>query len=151
MNSESSSNIFEEASKKLSKKKKGDKLHPKPPSMQEKVPPLPEGMIIDDEEVRRIMKKIREMDEDLQKKMDRVCQLSGMTRNEVSKFVENPSNFHPEQWKVMQLQKKQLEEQFYSIVGIEFKKKKVPKSKKAQTKERHGKTLGLRKRWIDMH
>ena len=152
MNSESSSNIFEEASKKLSKKKKKeDKLHPKTAALPGKPPPLPEGVVIDDKELQQIIKRIKEMDEDLQKKMDRVCELSGMSRNEVSTFLENPSNFHPEQWKLMQGEKEQLEKQFYSMVGIELKKKKALKKKKQLGKERHGKTIGLRKGWIDMH
>jgi Glu-tRNA(Gln) amidotransferase subunit E-like FAD-binding protein len=147
MNSESSSNIFEEASKKLGKKKKKEnKLYSK---ISKRAFPLPAEVAIDDKEMQEIMKRVREMDEDLQKKIDRICELSGMTRKEVTNFLENPSNFHPEQWKVMQLQREQFEKQFYSIMGVELKKKK--NIKKKFTKERHGKTLGLRKGWINMH
>lgn len=151
MNSESSSNIFEEASKKLGKKKKEDKVHPKKSALPSKPPSLPEGVVIGDNELQQIIKRIKDMDEDLQKKMDRVCELSGMSRSEVSTFLENPSNFHADQWKLMQGEKEQLEKQFYSMVGIELKKKKALKKKKQLTKERHGKTIGLRKGWIDMH
>ncbi|HEY4832103.1 MAG TPA: hypothetical protein VIH61_06030, partial [Waddliaceae bacterium] len=62
MNSDSSFNIFEEASKKLSKKKK-DKLDPKTHTMPERPPLLPERMAVDDKELGQIMKRIREMDE----------------------------------------------------------------------------------------
>lgn len=119
-----------------------------------KLPPkrkLPERSSIQDLDLKDMLDRIYQLDDDLQKKLDYVCQISGLSRKQVATLLENPSNFHPEKWKHMQLQKELLEQKLYAAFGLELKQKKLHKKKRLAAKERKGKTLGARKRWIDMH
>jgi hypothetical protein len=149
-------NIFEEAGK-TGKKKKKKKIYPI--SSQEKsdfsenpivrkpaVAAPPAG----DTEVNDMLKRLRGMDEDLQKKMQRICELSGMTRIEIESYIDNPNNFTDFQWNKIQKEKENLEEKIYSSIGIRAKKRVLLKKKKKMAKGRRGKTLGGRKGWIQM-
>lgn len=142
-----SSNIFDEASKKYSseRKKKEDARIKKPPAPE----PLAEKKPIDDAELQRMFQRINALDDDLQKKMDRICEISGKTRKEIETYLNNQANFFPDEWKQIQLQKEQVEEMLFSKLGTD-KQKQNAKKKKQLIKQRQGKTLGARKKWIDM-
>ena len=106
--------------------------------------------VINDTEMDKMLNKLRNMDDDLQKRMEKVAELSGMSPNEVKRFIENPDNFPPEEWSRMQRQKDDLENKIYSGIGIEYQKRVMKKKKKKIQKGRQGKTLGARKGWIQM-
>lgn len=137
-------NIFDEASEKLGKKKKKVK------GTSKKVVPPSNVPTIGDTEVEDMLKKLRDMDDDLQLRMDKVCELSGMSAKEVKRFIENPDNFPPEEWSRMQRKKEALENKLYAVIGAETKKRQMKKKKKKVQKGRRGKTLGGRKGWIQM-
>lgn len=145
MKKKKNSDVFSEASKKSGKKKKK-----KTPSSSLSPQPEIKTTGIRTKDLEEILKKIHKMDDDLENKMTRVCELSGMTRQEVQRFIENPDNFSQEQWKNAQKNKNALEEKIYSVVGVELKKLKVKKKKKKSAKKRRGKTLGARKGWLQM-
>lgn len=155
MEKDEHSNIFEEAGKRRGKKKKK-----KVKSTSSKKPvPVPEDkqpkqdvpkVAISDEETDEMLKKLRNMDEDLQSRMSRVCELSGMSSSEVQRYIENPDNFSMTQWSKIQHEKEALEDRVYAVIGLEAKKRKIKKKKKKMAKGRRGKTLGSRKGWIQM-
>lgn len=148
------SDIFSEASKKPVKKKKkktpSSSLSSQPDVKTEAESKSSKPVSIATKELEEILEKIHKMDDDLEGKMSRVCELSGMTRQEVHRFIENPDNFSQEQWKNAQKNKDILEEKIYSVVGVKAKKLKAKKKKKKLAKKRRGKTLGGRKGWLPM-
>ena len=148
------SNIFDEARKRLGKKKK-KKNKVKPVSSEGKSVPEKSTSIIasspvGDTEVDDMLKRLRYMDENLKKKMERVCELSGMTKREIERYIENPHNFTESQWKKIQQEKDKLEEQLFAAIGIKAKKRILKKKKKKLARGRRGKTLGGRKGWMQM-
>lgn len=140
MDKKDRSNIFDESSKRTKKKIKGS----------EKIVPPSNLPTIDDKDVEEMLKKLRNMDDDLQKRMDNICVLSGMSPKEVKRFIENPDNFSTEDWSRMQEKKEALEKKIYSGIGDESKKNVLRKKKKKMQKGRRGRTLGGRKGWIQM-
>ncbi len=143
MDREDHSNIFDEASKlagKKKKKSKGTKKNVPPSSMTP----------IGDQDLEEMLKKLHNMDDDLQQRMDKVCILSGMSPKEVKRFIENPDNFSTDDWSQMQQKKEALEKKIYTGIGDQSKKHIMKKKKKKMQKGRRGKTLGSRKGWIQM-
>lgn len=149
-------NIFDEARKQLGKSKK--KKRPRDPSQQESSAPKNPSPIAQsgnnlsasDSSPLDMIKKIREMDNDLQKKMEHICDLSGMSKKELDTYIENPQNFKTGAWLKAQSLKEKLEENFYEILGAQEKKKNLQKKKLKLSKDRRGKTLGGRKGWLQM-
>lgn len=147
-------NIFDEASKRLSKKKKKKSIAPLSASLdsldaqsrRESSEVTPQ----EDKDVQETLRRIHEIDDSLEEKMSRICQLTGMTRDEVQSFIDNPDNFASEQWRRAQKEKELLEEKIYAVIGMKEKKSGLKKKKKKLTKGRRGKTLGGRKGWIQM-
>ncbi|MGA8165541.1 MAG: hypothetical protein WB791_11080 [Waddliaceae bacterium] len=146
-------NIFGEAPKKVKKKKT---LTPSSssaaePVIEKKTQPTSSGLAgITTDEPEEMLKRIHKMDDDLENKMTRVCELSGMSRKEVHDFIENPDNFTVQQWKKAQEDKSAIEEKIYAIFGAEQQNIKAEKKKKKISKKRRGKTLGARKGWLQM-
>lgn len=142
----SEGNIFGFAGKQPEKGKK------KPHELPSTTPPksLPFKGSTGDPEIDRMLNRLREMDQDLQNKMQRICELTGMTKNEIQRFIENPNNFTDAQWRKAQLDKEKLEQKIYAAIGMEAKKRVQKKKKLKLAKERKGKTLGGRKGWIQM-
>lgn len=155
MKNKDDSNIFDEASKRLGKKKK---KKVKPAHSKEAIshtsqgaqPERPGMVAVADPEMEVMLKRLRAMDDDLQSRMNRICELSGMSKEEVARYIENPKNFSTFEWERMQKEKEVLEEKLYSSIGIQAKKRILMKKKKKIIKDRKGKTLGTRKGWIQM-
>ncbi len=131
--------------KKGQKKKPSSKPAPAPKKAEKKV------SVSADKEINLLLSKIYDMENDLEKRIDKICALSGMSRNEVLTFVENPDNFPSNEWSTIQKRKEALERKMFSSMGLPFKKNVVGKKKlDKKTKKRKGKTLGDRKGWMKM-
>lgn len=147
MDDKDPSNIHDASSDDLRKKKKKRKVKG---GTKNKVAPPSNVSVISDTDIDDMLKKIRDMDDDLQYRMGRIAELSGMSPTEVKRFIENPDNFPPEDWSRMQREKDALEQKIYSGIGVEYQKRILKKKKKKIAKGRRGKTLGARKGWIQM-
>ena len=147
MDDKDPSNINDAASDDLRKKKKKKKFKG---TAKHKVAPPSNVSVITDTEIDKMLQKLRDMDDDLQTRMDKIAELSGMSPTEVKRFIENPDNFPPEEWSRMQRKKDDLEKKIYAGIGIEYQKRIMKKKKKKMQKGRRGKTLGARKGWIQM-
>lgn len=144
MGKEEQYNIFNQSGGQPDKEKKGGVP---PATRQEKVKNAGANV---DPELLGMLKRLRFMDEDLKKKMEKICELTGLSRNEIERFIENPINFSESQWKNAQKEKELLEQKIYTAVGEHAKKQMLKKKKIKIAKERKGKTLGSRKGWIQM-
>lgn len=93
------------------------------------------------------IKEANEKRKKIQDQLDEVCQNFGMTQNEITDFLNNPSNFSPEMWESVQRKRQALEEKVWKTVGKEKKEKLQPKEK---PKNRKTKSVASRKKWIPL-
>lgn len=110
---------------------------------------LPPPHIPSEEELLEIFKKIYSMRDDLEKKFESFYEKSGFSPKELESFFSNPNNFSIEKWEKLQSMRESLENKIQTFVGVPVKSAKN-KSKTASAKERKGKTIGARKKWIPM-
>ena len=113
---------------------------------------IPKEKIIDsgDADIDSMLKRLHGIQDDIEQKIDQICEVSGKSRQEIKNYLENPDNIPPEQMKRFEKQQKELEDKVYAIFGKGAKKKAIKKKKKKLTKKRKGKMLGARKKWIPM-
>lgn len=149
-------NIFDESRKQMDKKKKKKVVKPSSSkesltlnNQKESSPSNPKSPA-DDMEIDNMLKRLRYMDHDLREKIGRICELSGMTKREIERYIENPDNFSDYEWNKVQHEKEKLEDKLFTTIGIKTKKRILKKKKSKISKERRGKTLGGRKGWIQM-
>lgn len=148
MNDKDPQNLFDAASESLRKKKKAKKMAEG--TYKEKNVPPENVSTTSDKELDTMFTRLRNIDHDLQKRMEYIAQLSGMTPSQVEDYIANPDNFPAKDWSKMQQKKQALEQKLYSSIGIKYQKRIVKKKSKKMQKGRRGKTLGARKGWIQM-
>lgn len=136
-------NIFEAAAKKLARKKGKTENVPK---KLVQAAPTP---IQRDPEIREMLKKIDDMKQDLLNKMEYIYRTSGLTYDQVRRYMENPKNFSKKDWEKLQRTKEELGEKVWNALGQELKPK-AARERENVAGERKAKTLGARKRWIPM-
>jgi hypothetical protein len=103
-----------------------------------------------DPELNDIFAKIYKMKDDLDSKFSHIREMTGMSGTEISTYLNNPNNFTPFQWKQMESDKKLAEERLYLGLGHGTKERRAKKVSEKQAKERRGKMLGARKKWLQM-
>jgi hypothetical protein len=101
-------------------------------------------------ELEELFAKMYAMKDDLDAKLNKVGELVGMSTKEISSYLNNPNNFSPAQWEKMQADRKKVEQQLYLGMGQEVKEKKAKKVLEKKAKERRGKMIGSRKKWLQM-
>lgn len=113
------------------------------PEMREK--------IFADPRIKEWIEKIETMHQEISEKVNKLIELKGHTPKSIRKYLENPQNFSPKEWQLIQAHREKLEQSLGITAMPAFKKFKKAKETQEQTKQRKGKTLGTRKNWIDMH
>nr|WP_166156168.1 hypothetical protein [Neochlamydia sp. AcF84]NGY95188.1 hypothetical protein [Neochlamydia sp. AcF84] len=108
-----------------------------------------------DPEINEMLNKMYRMQEDIQSRMHEIYGNAGLSTHQVRNYLDNPSNFSPEMWQKIQLQRDQLEKKVHDVLKIYAKKAKTLQAGhmlKASgiAKERKAKTLAARKNWIPM-
>lgn len=102
------------------------------------------------EDAYKVLSNMKKMHEELNLKIDRLFQMSGKDPREVRDYFNNPKNFPAHEWKRIQERKEELEIYIRSLSKEELKKKKTKQEVSKMSKERKGKTLGARKKWLPM-
>lgn len=150
------SNIFDEASRRFSKMSQSKKkITPpkkedisKPKKDVQQAPPI--APVIQDAEIEAMFTKAKLLRDDLVKKLDAIERGMGMSVKDVKAYLDNPRNFKKGVWEIVQRQRKMVEGKFFDLMGKEMQEK-VKKQEVAKTgKERKKKTLGSRKKWIQV-
>jgi len=104
-----------------------------------------------DTELTQTLEKISKMRRDLEKKLEDLYEQSGMSREQLQSYMENPQNVGTPMWDRIQQRREELSEKLSGMIGAEEKiratAKKTQEADKI-TKNRKGKTLGNRKKWI---
>lgn len=97
-----------------------------------------------------MLSKMHTMRRELEEKMDDVISLAGVSKEEVTTFLDNPDNFSPTEWEKVKEKKEELAKMAMQITGQKDNKRKVARKEEADTKKLRQKSLGGRKRWIPM-
>lgn len=142
-------NIFEAAAKihgKASKKVETSKTPPKKwqaPNLQL------------NPEVEAMMARMKELQDDVKNKLQKIYQSHGVTEEQVAKYLSNPKNFTPFEWEQLKQAQDLIRSQNTMSLLIKDQTATsalVKKAKKPEelARERKGKTLGARKQWLPM-
>ena len=110
----------------------------------------PSSPIPSNSEVNQMFEKIYEMRSEILAKLDLFCEKTGISKEEIQNFFDNPDNFSPQKWEQVQVKRQSLEQQIISIFGQGAAPQKSNQKLKKISKERKGKTLGARQRWIPL-
>lgn len=132
--------IFDEASKKLGKKK--EKPVAKPP---QKIPDEPLQL----EEAQEMINRIRRLNEEIEEKLNSFYKHTGISGQKLHEYLSDPRHLKAEVWQKIESDQDKLETQIAGALGLGYKKHKERLNEKI-TKDRKGKTLGERRRWLPM-
>lgn len=103
-------------------------------------------------DVDQVIVRVREMHDEIEKKLEAIYQKTGLTPKYVRDYLANPNNFNSFEWDRIQKNRQEL---LGSLLGStkveetqEQKAKSAEKATEKSTKERRGKMVGTRKNWI---
>lgn len=101
------------------------------------------------EDMEILLSRTQEIIDKLNRKANEICKKKGLTREEFSKIVEEPSHFHPEEWEAVQTMQKQVDDFHKSLMhaSIHLKNEHLVKSRREEQKKQ---PLKGRKNWIPM-
>lgn len=133
--------IFDSPAKKQPEEKKS-----KSPSAP--APPLKPVPI--NSEVDELIGKMKTMHDDLERKLDEVYRQNGMDKRTIKNYLDNPSNFTPEQWERVQEDRKLRLETLAKKIGAELPTALVEAVKEVKKTDKSRKSLGVRRNWIPM-
>lgn len=152
------SNIFDEASRRFSKMSQSKKKSAspkkedisKPKKDVQQTSSAPSAPAVQDAEIEAMFTKVKLLREDVVKKLDALERGMGMSVKDVKEYLDNPRNFKKGVWEVIQRQRKMIEGRIFDLMSKDMKGK-VQKQEAAKTgKERKKKSLGARKKWIQV-
>lgn len=104
-------------------------------------------------EIQTNLNQVRDLHDELNRKLEDIYQKTGWDPHHIKKYLENPNNFSPEQWQLIQSQKKYLLGKVWDKLGkegVNLQKKMLEAEKQKISKDRKGKALGARRQWIPM-
>lgn len=148
-------NIFEAASKKLSKSDPTqDKQTPEPkPSAAARMPKI-------NTEIQEMMDKMDQMKRDLDSQLDKFRRQMGMTEDQLKKYLNYTRNLNLDKWDSIKENASKLDNSLMEILGKNYTKwEDIDKSyhaegpapvKAVSEKERKSKTSGGRRKWMPM-
>ena len=112
--------------------------------------PTSRPVSLGDPELDALFSKIYAMKDDLDSKMSKLREITGMTGQDISNYINNPDNFSRSQWEKMEKDRKAAEDLLYAGLGKETRAREKKKKIEKEDKVRRGKTLGARKKWLQM-
>lgn len=141
--SDQSFNLFDLSAKSAKKKppikEKASEVKPKEPTS-----------LVTPEEATKMLGQMRKMHGELTDKLSILLEKSGQDSTSFSNYFSNPTNFTPQEWERLQQKKVEIEMQILGESSQVIKQKKQRKRDNKALKQRKGKTLGARKKWLDM-
>lgn len=144
---EESNNIFDEARRQGSNKKKPKAAAPKKERESE-----PERQKKTDPEIEAIFTRIQEMQNDLEEKIDYIKSQAVPFFKDFEKVLENPELINIPGSDEVAKKKKELENEVVNVIGYEFSSKLQKKREKRKSKQsgKAQKLKGKKKNWLSM-
>lgn len=125
----------------------------KPATKSATQPPVAEEVklrLFKDPEIKEWVERIETLHQEIENKTNELIEKGGHTPLSIRKYLDDPKNFSPKDWQMIQAQRERMDKDFGIRIDPLFKKQRKEKETKVLSKERKGKSLGSRKRWIDM-
>lgn len=126
----------------------------KPDAPAKKIPEKKPPIDVFPPEMREMIDKIKEMHDQLNRKLEATYAQLGWDPKAIKSFLDNPNNFTPQQWNLLQKERKALLGDMWSKLGKgdqkDFEEKEQRKETEKAAKDRKGKMLGARRNWISM-
>jgi hypothetical protein len=94
--------------------------------------------------------KVKALNQEIKEKVAFLMEKGGLTTQAIRKWLYDPTHFTPKEWLLIQEHRDTIERDIGLNMAPTYKKIKSEKESKTQSRERKGKTLGNRKKWIDM-
>lgn len=142
-----SQNIFDEAGRKRLKRNE-EKFVPTESSkrvLPSEAKPL---VSINESDIDQMFERMVEIRRSLDKKSDELKDAIAVSREDVSKFFQDPKNFSPEEWAIIQESRLELEKKVWAVVGKDPAKVRQKQIEDKESKLRKGKTVAARRNWI---
>lgn len=124
-----------------------------PPPQTEVSAPTISGTAIAnlDPEIQAMITRMRDMHKDIEGRLNKIYETSGLSPSQIKSFAENVSNFTPEEWRKLQSNRAEIEAKLLAFLGPRVKAEKQRLMTDKMTKERKAKTVAARKKnWIPM-
>ncbi|MBJ7449221.1 MAG: hypothetical protein JHC93_02550 [Parachlamydiales bacterium] len=99
------------------------------------------------DEIDGLLSKVQGLIDKLNQQSDRLLQDMGMTKEQMSAFVENPGNFTKEQWELIQYMKNEAE-RFQKSVSQTFDQKTDQKNIDSNRSDQKNPRIGGKKNWM---
>lgn len=144
------SNIFEAAAEGSPHKKA-------PPTsvLPQEIDTFPKSLSpVSDEELLNTITQMRKIQKEIETKLESLYERSKLSPKSLEQYLDIFSGLGGPERKAIENEGKHLEEQITAVVGkagVKAQKVAVEKPSVARAKERKSKTIGSRKRWLDMH
>lgn len=124
--------------------------------MEKKAPPPKRESFLNSSTMKQAKEKMAQLDkmmEDIDKKIDLIQEKSGVNIKKLQAVFNNPSNFSPAQWELMQQEKEKFTSAFKKLEESLNKPnaEKIKGILKGENTEKRGRKLrGARQKWIPM-
>lgn len=119
----------------------------------------PHHRLVLDPEIQAMMDKMRDMHMDIESKLRKIYELTGMNREQIQNYVDNPKNFTTEEWNNLQKNRDTIQGQLLAFLGSKVRAdrdrlvtQELQRKKAGElTKNRKSKMIAARKKnWISM-
>lgn len=119
------------------------------PQKDEKKEPPPK--VVEGEDLKKMFDRIYSYHDEVEKMLDEAYKQTGLSPSQVESLIGNPNNFPQQTYDIIVKRKEEMTKQIeeWTKLGPAEKKKKLKKSPDSD-KTRKGKTLGARKKWLQM-
>lgn len=134
----------------------------KPAAPPPSAPPVPKTQpspksSISDLEIYEMIEKIKNMHDDLEQKLDKAYQITGLEPRFIKNYLNNPNNFKNDEWERVQKERQALLTSILGDIkqGTQSSSFKISRSGQKEDhslndKDRRSKTIAARRHWIPM-
>lgn len=128
------------------KKSPPSKSQPITPEQQKKI----RSKIFQDPELKKWIERIDTIHKEIDVKLKELIEKQGHSPQSLSRYINDTKNFTLEQKKLIEKEKEALDKTLGIKLDPSLKKLQKQKVLQKASKEHRGKTLGSRKKWMDM-
>jgi hypothetical protein len=104
----------------------------------------------DDKNLEKRLKAVLGLRDKIDEALNKVYRKGDLTQKQVSDYLDNPDNFKKGQWDYIQKRRKKVFSFIWDALGSETKKKYDKKELAKKAKKRKRKSIGHRRKWIQM-
>lgn len=150
MENEDSGSIFDEASAMARKKRLLKKKKKRPPSPPASKPSATATQPNLDDEAVSMLNRMRQLRNDLEGKMLDLYSVAGVSSTIVEEFFSNPRNLPPEKKEAIEKDVAKLETELSDVLGKRAKRVSQKFQESKQSDKRKKKSIGQRRKWLQM-